>query len=360
MTDFSSRTDHIGLQIEIFDGHNDSVHLIREYRPDGIDFLAANTTGHLDLPRAQQGGMVGGLFAMWVAPEHPPTGNLTTDGDRWEVRMAEPLNPAYAQRETAKELAALKSLVARSNGKLRIATTVDQIGQALRDDALALVLHVEGAEAIGPSLTELETLYSEGLRSLGPVWSRPNIFGYGVPFAYPHSPDTGPGLTPVGKDLVRACNRLGVMVDLAHLNERGFWDVAAITTAPLVASHTCAHAIAPTARNLTDKQLDAIRESDGLVGVNLCVNDIRADGRKDIDTPLDMVVRQFDYLVERIGTDRVALGSDFDGATIPAPIGDAGGLQNLIAALRAHGFDEASLRKLAFENWMRVLRLTLR
>ncbi|MBB5057601.1 membrane dipeptidase [Granulicella aggregans] len=347
-------------KIAIFDGHNDAVHLIREYKPDGIDFLAANATGHLDLPRARTGGMIGGFFALWVPAEHPLENTLTTTESSYSVRMAEPLDPAYARRETARQLAALKSLEARSEGSIRIATTVTQLEQSHRDGVFSMLLHIEGAEAIGPDLTELDALYTQGLRSLGPVWSRPNLFGHGVPFAFPSSPDTGPGLTSAGFDLIHAFNRLGIMIDLSHLNERGFWDVARTSTAPLVATHTCAHALCPSARNLTDRQLDAIRESNGIVGVNFSVNDLRPDANRNADVSLDNVVRQFTYLTDRIGIDRVALGSDFDGATIPSAIGDASGLQNLIAALRTHGFDEASLNKIARENWMRVLRLTLR
>jgi membrane dipeptidase len=181
-----------------------------------------------------------------------------------------------------------------------------------------------------------------------------------VPFAYPRSPDTGPGLTAAGKELVRACNRLGIMVDVSHLNERGFWDVAALSTAPLVATHACAHAICPSTRNLTDRQLDAICESDGIVGCNLCVNDVRPDAHLDANTPLEMVVRQIDYLVSRLGEDRVAIGSDFDGAVMPRPIRDASGLPHLMAALLSHGFGEAAVRKIAMENWLRVFRLTWR
>ena len=81
-------------------------------------------------------------------------------------------------------------------------------------------------------------VYEAGLRSLGPVWSRSNAFGHGVPFRCPSSPDTGPGLTDLGKELIGACNRLGILIDLSHLNERGFWDVAAISNAPLVATHS--------------------------------------------------------------------------------------------------------------------------
>jgi membrane dipeptidase len=349
------------ILIPIFDGHNDAVHKIREYLGEaGIDFLAANTTGHLDLPRARAGGLYGGFFAMWVPAQHPAGNDLTVTETSYSVRMAEPLEPVYARRSIAAQLAAIKSLAIRSNGAMRITTTVAEIDQARLDSAFAVLLHMEGAEAIGPDLAELDGLYKQDLRSLGPVWSRPNVFGHGVPFAFPSSPDTGPGLTPAGFDLIRACNRLGILIDLSHLNERGFWDVAHISSAPLVATHTCVHALCPSARNLTDRQLDAIRESEGIVGLNLCVNDLRPDAHRNADTGIETVVRHLAYLVDRIGIDRVALGSDFDGATIPAAIGDASGLPRLIEALRAHGFDDESLSKIGHENWLRVLRVTLR
>jgi len=343
--------------IEVFDGHNDSVHKIREYHATGIDYLERAEAGHVDLVRAREGGLAGGFFAMWVAPEMPPKDNVTVMETGYRVTMAEALDPAYALVETRKQLDALRALAARSDGQIRIARSVNEIELAQREKALAMVLHIEGAEAIGPELRELEEFFAAGLRGLGLVWSRPNIFGYGVPFACPSLPDTGPGLTEVGFELVAECNRLGVMIDLAHLNEKGFWDVARVTTAPLVATHTCVHAICPSARNLTDRQLDAISDSDGIVGVNLSVSDVWPDGRKDANVPLELLARHYVYLVERIGVERVAIGSDFDGATIPAGVGGADGLPRLIEALRGAGFDEASLRKIAFENWMRVLRL---
>jgi membrane dipeptidase len=346
--------------IGIFDGHNDSVQRLQEYRPDGIDFLARSAEGHLDLPRALDGGLAGGLFAMMAHPEHAPVDDLTVSKSGYEVRLAEPLDPVYARRKIREQLTALKRLEARANGKIRLATSVDEIGTITRAGSFAVVLHGEGADGIDAGLLELEDLYRSGLRSLGLVWSRPNIFGHGVPFAWPRSPDTGPGLTPVGKDLVRACNRLGVMIDVSHLNEQGFWDVARLSSAPLVATHTCVHAICASTRNLTDRQLDAIRESDGIVGVNFSVNDVRPDADLNEDTALHVLTSHFHYLVDRIGIDRVAIGSDFDGATIPAAIKDASGLPKLIAALRAGGFDEDSVRKIAFENWMRVFRLTWR
>ncbi|WP_244549470.1 dipeptidase [Bradyrhizobium erythrophlei] len=347
-------------KVAIFDGHNDAAQHLAEYREGGRDFLVRSEDGHLDLPRAREGGMVGGLFAMYAKAEHPRQGDFTRTADGYEVRLAEPLDAAYACRTIDAQLSALETVVARADGKIRCATTVDEIEAARRDSVFSIVLHLEGAEAIDADLDGLARLYARGLRSLGLVWSRPNIFGHGVPFAYPHSPNTGPGLTDAGKALVKACNELGIMLDAAHLNERGFWDLAAVSTAPIVATQACAHAICPATRNLTDRQLDAVRASGGVVGFNFSVSEVRPDGHRDPDIPIGTVVDHLSYLVERMDDDHVALGSDFDGALMPLPLRDASHLPNLIDALRAHGFDDATLRKIAFDNWMRVFRQSWR
>ncbi|MGG7576696.1 dipeptidase [Rhizobium sp. Nf11,1] len=345
-------------EIEVFDGHNDAVQFMAEYSTTGRDFLARSESGHLDLPRAREGGLVGGLFALHAGPEQPPENDLIIRDDGYEVIYAETVDPLYARQQIEAERLALESLVQRSAGQMRLAIDVDEIKAARAEGAFAVVLHMEGAEALDGGFDYLYRLYAAGLRSLGPVWSRPNMFGYGVPFAYPRSPDTGPGLTESGQELVRTCNRLGIMIDLAHLNERGFWDVVALSDAPLVATYACAHAICPSTRNLTDRQLDAIRDSDGVIGFNLSVNDIRADGDLNDDTPLDDVVDHINYLIDRVGEDRVALGSDFDGAVIPRGIKDASGLPHLFEAMRKRGFDGQSLSKFAFDNWLRVFELT--
>src|SRR5207302_9498571 len=141
-------------------------------------------------------------------------------------------------------------------------------------------------------------------------------------------------LTDAGRELVRACNRLGILVDLSHLNEAGFWDVARLSDAPLVATHSNAHALCAASRNLSDTQLDAIRDSGGIVGVNFAVTFLREDGHNEPATPITEIVRHVDYLAGRMGIDHVAFGSDFDGATIPDELGGAAGLPMLVAALR--------------------------
>ena len=227
--------------------------------------------------------------------------------------------------------------------------------QAIDQYRTFLAEHTDSAEAIEPDLSCLEALYGAGLRSIGPVWSRPNQFGHGVPFRFPASPDTGPGLTDAGKALVRECNALGIVIDLSHLNEHGFWDVAKLSTAPLIASHSNAHVICPSSRNLTDDQIKAVGQSGGLIGLNFANGFLRPDGLWKNDTGFDILLRHLDRLMELAGADHVGLGSDFDGARIPAVIGDVAGLPNLVEALRGHGYDEATLRRLCYDNWIAVL-----
>ncbi|MEW6636085.1 MAG: dipeptidase [Actinomycetota bacterium] len=350
-------------RIPVFDGHNDTLLKLRFPKEnEERSFFERSEVGHVDLPRAREGGLGGGLFACYVPnPENDgwtEESALTLTGDGYEVADAPPLDPTYA-REIAGALATtLFEIEASSEGRLKVARTAGEIEGCLRDGVLAAVLHFEGAENLGPDPSALEDFYERGLRSLGLVWSRPNAYGHGVPFRFPSSPDTGPGLTNAGREIVRECNRLGVLVDLSHLNERGFWDVAGITGAPLVVTHSNAHALCPASRNLTDRQLDAIRDSDGMAGVNFAVGFLREDGREDEDTPLEEIVRHVDYLVERLGIEHVGFGSDFDGAKVPRELRDASGLPRLLDALRERGYGEPELRKLAYENWLRVLRAT--
>jgi membrane dipeptidase len=347
----------------IFDGHNDTLlHLYLAERGQGRSFFVRSDAGHIDLPRAREGGFGGGFFAVFVPPDPtmmpPPGADLTITREGYEVEMAPPLDHTYALRVAVAVTASLLRLEEEADGQLKVVRTVDELVGCLREGVLAAVLHFEGAEAIDSDLDALYVFHAAGLRSLGIVWSRPNTFGYGVPFAFPRSPDTGPGLTEAGEELVRACNRLGIMIDLSHLNEQGFWDVARLSEAPLVATHSSVHALCASTRNLTDAQLAAIGESGGVVGVNFGVSDLRADGGLDVDTPLNAIVRHIDYITERIGIEHVAFGSDFDGTTIPSELGDVTGLPRLMAALRAHGYDDAALRQLAHANWVRVLRQT--
>ncbi len=348
--------------IPIFDGHNDVLlRLMSKSEPDGGagSFLAGDALGQLDLPRARAGGFVGGLFAVFVPPGARDAGLETAMQEAaYDIPLPAEAEFLQAQAVAFQMVSLLLRIVRRSKGAVRLCRDVGEIRASVAAGALATVLHLEGAEPIDRDFRMLEILHAAGLGSLGVVWSRPNIFGHGVPFRFPSTPDTGPGLTDTGRALVAACNELGILVDLSHLNEQGFWDVAKLSTAPLVATHSNAHALTPHSRNLTDKQLAAIRDSGGLVGLNFAACFLRADGRMRADTPLQDMVRHTDHLIEHLGVDGVGFGSDFDGAVVPQELGTAAGLPKLVETYRSAGYDDATLKKLCFENWLGVLERT--
>ena len=335
----------------MIDGHNDVLTRLHE---DGAadDALLTDGAATITVPSARAGGLAAGLFAVL-----PPV-----DGD-WVARSPDgyevPYSPTVAWEEAARTVGALGARLMRllraSDGAIRLVRDVADLDACLAGDALGVIFHMEGAEPIDPDLDALEVWYAAGLRSLGPVWSRANAFGHGVPFRYPASPDIGPGLTDAGVKLVRRCAELGIAVDLSHLNAAGFWDVARELDGPLIASHSCVHALCPSTRNLTDDQLDAIAASGGLVGINFDTGSLRPDGADDADTPVERIAEHARYVADRCGVDHVALGSDFDGATMPAEVSDAAGLPRVLEALEGAGFDALEVDRIASGNWRRVL-----
>lgn len=345
--------------IPYFDGHNDA--LLRLFLDQSgttvADFITGSSTGHIDLPRAREGGFIGGLFALFSPPAGKPP-NFSGASGPLNIPLPPPLPAADAMAPVIGEVATLLRVIEASDGAVTLCTDVSAIRTAIARESLAVVLHIEGADAIDADLNLLHVLHAAGLRSLGPLWSRPNIFGHGVPMLFPGSPDIGDGLTDTGKRLVRECNRLKVMLDVSHLNEKGFWDIVALSDAPVIATHSNVHAIAESPRNLTARQLDAIRDSNGLVGVTFATSYLRTDGAMSPDTAMELLVRHVDGLIERLGEDRVGIGSDFDGAAIPSAIGSVAGSQRVFEALRHHGYDEPLLRKIGAENWLAALERT--
>ncbi len=337
-------------QIPIFDGHNDAL-----TRPDHARLAGGREGGHLDLPRMRAGGVRGGIFAVFVESRRAAREPVAdTPGAFYEPPAGRVPYPRAAALTAA---GAGRLLALEREGSVRVARGSADLDAARDGEGPPVaVLHFEGAEAVDGQLESLESWYAAGLRSLGPVWSRPNRFAHGVPFAFPSSPDTGPGLSADGRRLVRRCAELGIAVDLAHMNEAGFWDVAQLDLGPLIVSHTGAHAIAPNSRNLTDAQIDAVGASGGLIGIVFSCYFVRPDYANDPEgTPLSQIVAHVRHVAERIGVAHVAFGSDFDGTTIPAALGDVAGMPRLLAALAEGGFSDEEIRLIAWDNWRRAL-----
>ncbi len=345
--------------MKIFDGHNDTLLAYYQNNRGNSSFFELNKKGHIDYPRARQAGFAGGFFAIFSANNgHDPMAHLIPTKDGYELPLAPPRDHNLALQDTLAMVSLLLKLERESKGTFKVVRTTAELEHCLHQDIMAAIMHIEGAEALDTDLEILDVLHAAGLRSLGPVWSRQNAFATGVPFSFPKHPDTGDGLNQAGKALIRRCNELGIMIDLSHMNAKGFWDVAALSSKPLVATHSNAHAISASPRNLTDDQLGAIRDSDGMVGLNFSVTFLRPDGKPEDDTPLEVMIQHIDYLVDKLGIERVGFGSDFDGARMPAAIKDVTGLPALTQALKAHGYDDEALEKLCHKNWLRVLKLT--
>ncbi|MEE4121272.1 MAG: dipeptidase [Paracoccaceae bacterium] len=345
--------------VPFFDGHNDfPLRLMTSPAPREETWLGARGAGHLDLARMKASGFAGGLFAIFVPPasDGPPPDFAALMA---EPPYALPTPPEMRHGEAqpdALTMAGLLHWMARAApGDFGLCRSVAEIRAAMAAGVIAGVMHMEGAEAIGPDLDALHLFHDMGLRSLGPVWSRPTIFGHGVPMAFPGAPDSGPGLTEKGRDLVRLCDELGILIDLSHLNEKGFDDVARVSTAPLVATHSNAHALCPSPRNLTDRQLHMIRERGGMVGLNFATFYLNADGTADPGTDWDVMLRHLDHLIAEAGEDHVGLGSDFDGCVLPDVIGDVTGVPMFFEAMAAHGYDGPLIARLARENWLACL-----
>ncbi len=355
----------------IFDGHNDTILSLTgsgfNPLPGGRSFFERVDNGHIDLPRAQDGGLGGGFFAVFVRP--PETEDPAAEGEDARKRLTqrfqrpaegwpEPMAMDYAQSKSLELLGRLFQIERESNGQCKIIRSASELQHCLDNGIFAILLHFEGTDQLDPDGFALDVFHQAGVQSIGLTHFRKNRYAEGVPMSFPSSPDTGPGLTDEGKELVRQCNARNILVDVSHINEKGFWDVAGITDAPIVATHSNAWEVSNAPRNLTDKQLDAIKESRGVAGLNFHVGFLRPDGEADPSMPLSVMADHLDHMVERMGIDCVALGSDFDGAVMPEGLKDASGLPALMKTLQDRGYDADALEKIANGNWIRVLRET--
>ncbi|ENU90826.1 hypothetical protein F971_03751 [Acinetobacter vivianii] len=340
-------------KVVVFDGHNDL--LTRLWLSDQADpvqaFIHEQLSGQLDLKRCQKAGFVGGMFAIFLPPfayvkQHHPDKLVDKNAEDFTQQQIEQI--CLAQLELAQQMV-------QSSEQIQLCTSVQQIQDCRTQGQLAVVLHMEGAEALQDNPDLLDVFYQAGLRSIGPLWNRVSQFGHGLNARFPHSPDTGAGLTIAGKALLRRCAEKKMVVDVSHMNERAFWDTVDILQQPIVATHSNAHALCPQARNLTDPQLKAIAESGGMVGVNFDVAFLRGDGQRNADTPLELILDHLEYMMDRLGEDHIGFGSDFDGALISTELQDVTGLAQLIAAMQQRHYSKELIEKICWGNWLNAL-----
>lgn len=339
--------------IPVFDGHNDA--LTRLWLSDHSDpvhaFIHERLAGHLDLKRCEQAGFMGGMFAIFLPPysyvqQHHANKLFDQNASDFTQQQIEQI--CLEQLDLAQQLD-------HRSKNIKICTSVQNIQDCLVEQKLAIMLHMEGAEALQENPDLLDIFYEKGLRSIGPLWNRPSRFGHGLNAKFPHSPDTGAGLTVDGKDFIKRCANKKMVIDVSHMNEKAFWNTVDILQQPIVATHSNAHTLCPQARNLTDPQLKAIQESKGMVGVNFDVAFLRSDGQRNADTSIDVILEHLEYLMNHLGEEHVGFGSDFDGALIGTELEDVTGLHRLIEGMQQRGYSKTLIENICMNNWIRVL-----
>ncbi|MFQ5818760.1 MAG: dipeptidase [Candidatus Heimdallarchaeota archaeon] len=219
---------------------------------------------------------------------------------------------------------------------------------------LGYIIGLEGADPLGNNLKFLPAFYELGIRLITLTWSRKNMFGEGVQKNV--GIDEGEGLSQLGKQLVAAMNELGIVVDVAHLNRKGFQDVVKHSKSPFIASHTCAYSLVEHERNLSDEQIKLIAESEGCIGITFVPEFLVPNPKKEPAT-IDHIIKHLVYMVDLVGINYVGLGSDFDGID-GAPIGleNASKFKKLPSHLKEKGFSKNDINKIMGENWHRVFR----
>lgn len=313
----------------IVDGHCDTLWAAPR---QGRDWTEEASSGHADLPRLMRAGVRIQFMALFSDPAHREPG--------YALKALEMIGTFYRGIEAAAQ---------RGAGPVGVVRTRNDVDRAAT--GFRALLSIEGGEAIGTSLDALYAFYQLGVRALGLVWNHPNALADGV-----GAGDAARGLTSFGEEVVKALQELGMLVDVSHLAEKGFWDVIRIARAPVVASHSNAKALCPHRRNLTDEQIKAIAGTGGVVGVNFYPPFLAPTGSATIDD----VARHIEHIAEVGGIDAVGLGSDFDGFDgCPKGLDDVTRLPELADVLRRRGFSPDEVERVMGGNWVRLLRTTL-
>lgn len=289
------------------------------------DFFTDNPGTHIDLPKLIRGRVACQVMAIFLEDEQLP----------------------HATEEAMAMIDALDEVLEQGEPDFFLARSGVDIHRAIAEKRVSALLSIEGAEALGNSLESLDEFYQRGVRAIGLTWNRRNAFGCGL------QAEGNDGLSPLGKALVEKMQDMPIIVDVAHLGEEGFWDVAEIAQSPFIASHANARAVADHPRNLSDKQIRAIADHGGAIGCVFVPAFVTVDQN---DCSLEALMLHVDHIVSVGGIESCAMGSDFDGfKPIEAHvIEDAGQFPLIYEALRKRGYSHSEAQKILGGNWLRV------
>jgi len=313
----------------VFDGHCDTILEVMNHKRT---LEKKSTSGHLDIPRMKEGGIDVQFFAVFIEDIYKP--------DRSLKRTLQLIDCFYKEIEkNQNDIADDISLV----------TNYNQIEEVNRAGKIAAILSIEGGEALEGDLGVLRILYKLGVRLLTLTWNQRNRIADGI-----GESRTGSGLTEFGLKVIDEMNDLGMIIDVSHLSETGFWDVFKRSKTPIVASHSNCYALCPHLRNLKDEQIKALADKEGVIGITFVPNFLTQEKRK---TTVKDVVKHIDYLVEKVGVDYVGLGSDFDGTgDLPLGLEGVDKIPNLTEELLDRGYKEREIEKILGGNFLRAFK----
>lgn len=309
----------------IIDGHTDVLISLEQL---GRKFHKESEYGHVDLPRIRKGNVAAMFFAIYPG-----------------------INEYYIMKGARQ----LLELVEEPKNELMLIKKASDLEVAEKENKVGVIFHIEGIGGFDTEFHLLHLLYRLGLRSFGITWSNLNRFGSGSSFD-PNAPEDTRGLTAEGRELVLEANKLGVIVDVSHLSDKSFWNVLDVTKKPIIASHSSVRAICPHIRNLSDDMIKALADNGGLMGINFGNSFLREDMGRSKDTPYTKIIDHVDYVVNLVGPDHVAFGSDFDGTSVPDEIKDVTGFNKLVAEMEKRGYSDQDINKIGHENLIRIFK----
>lgn len=315
--------------MKIFDGHADIWYDVAKRRKLGEESVVKKY--HLD--RFKSGNVMGGIFIAYL--EH-------VDGQDDEKEMMHLINSTIHEIKTNSEL-------------FNIIKKQGDFNKGIVDEKLNVLMGVEGLRAIGKNLDWLDTLYELGFRHASLTWNEENELATGV------AGDENRGLTELGIEAVKKMENLGMIIDVSHANEKTFWDIYNNTTKPFIASHSNAYSLCKHKRNLTDEQIKAIASRGGVIGVNAYKGFVAIDPARQ---NLERYVDHIEHIISLVGIKHVALGFDFceylytdrkEEEVNPRGLENASKASSVLDELLKRGYSESDVRKIAYENFMRVI-----
>ncbi len=366
----SARAKELHTRAIVIDSHDDTTQ--RLLFDQNFDISVRQKNGSIDIPRMREGGLDGLFFSIWVP--------------------ADVTGMPAVKTATALIDSVHKAVKAHPND-LMLATTAADVRRAASERKIAALMGMEGGHMINDDLGQLRTYAAAGVRYLTLTHFKNNNWADSSTDKPAHG-----GLTPFGKEVVRELNTLGMMVDISHVSDKTFYDVLAITKAPVIASHSSCRAIANHPRNMTDDMLRALAKNGGVVMINYhaaflseefrvasekrsgdvvtsnaamakkcggneacaTMESERADHEAMAKGELpkvtwEKIIEHIDHAVKVAGAEHVGLGSDFDGATMPLGMEDASKLPNITGALLKKGYSDADIEKILGGNILRVM-----